>query len=593
MTVILVSSVAELYTALSTSGDGDIIELAPGEYDRISIWKGRGFDVNFDGPVTIRSADPDNPAVIRSLEVSGASNLVFDSLHFDYDAPPGTKTMDRPYEILKSDNITIKNSVFDGDLAEGVGEKSDGFATGLGLGVRSSANVTIENNEFFNFYKALSFGQSTDAIVRGNDIHSIRCDGLTMTKVVGALIEDNFIHDFARNVEAGDHSDMIQFWTAGTPYPSADITIRNNRLDIGDGHHTQSIFMGNEAVGKLPEDEKASMYYKNITIEDNLIINGHLHGITIGAVDGLNINNNTLLHSNGGFSRNGGFHEQPIINVNQNSTNVTLTDNVAARYPADNADWTVSGNKVVQDYKPGGAGYYPSAEDFLNGDFSGSSIEPGENGTFTPIIPEPGSDAFPATPPAPGSDASHIYSADFNALAMANMMRNGATYEAESGGFRFDGSKGAVSLGKLHDFSDTDQIMVNMNFMLNDASDAGHLFNNHMRLSASVSGNAISLKVATEDEGFKSYKITGLDMITDKEHQLTLILDREEDHLQVVLNGEVILEDMETDFASRDGMHNWDWSLGNFWHDSFDGTMTAFSLSNQAEFLSADPMLIL
>lgn len=610
MTTTLVSSVAQLYTALSTSQGGDVIELAPGTYDKIGLWSGSGFDINFDGPVTIRSADPDNPAVVSELAVNEASNLTFDGIHFDYEAAPGTSSTNRPFEVKNSDNITIKNSVFDGDLAEGVDARSDGFGTGVGLSLRKNSNVVIENNEFFDFHKGIGVGETTDLVFRDNDIHSIRVDGLTLVKTIGAVIEGNHIHDFKRNLEAGDHSDMIQMWTTNTDFPSSDIVIRNNHLDIGDGDHTQGIFLGNEAVRFLPEDQQASMFYQNFTIEDNLLINAHSNGIVVGQVNGLTLSGNVLLHADGETPRDAGHLEPPRIRLNEDSTNVVVTDNVAYSELHDfgNSDWVVSNNTVAQSLNAENDGYYTSAEDFLaehvpteaevvvvpslslttsveaektasdgsnaDGDVELINLAPGF---------DKGAEAIDETPVR--QDFSEGYSANFENLAANGTTKGDTEFNADDNAFVFNDDKGAVLLGKLNEYRDTEQIMVDMKFMVDDIEGIAQLFNNHMRLAAAIDEDGIILRVATEDEGYKRYEINDLDMSAGGERHLTLVLDREEDHLQVILDGEVILEDAETNFASREGQHNWGWTLGNIWHDSLDGSISEFNLSDEAQFI--------
>ncbi|MFN3938918.1 MAG: right-handed parallel beta-helix repeat-containing protein, partial [Gemmobacter sp.] len=154
----------------------------------------------------------------------------------------------RPFEVQSSTNVTIRNSLFDGDVASGRGELADGYGTAIGLTVRDSKGITVEGNEFSVWWRGLTVSNTKDVTVSGNEIHDMRSDGMNFADVQGVLIENNYIHDFRLSPLSGDHPDMIQFWTAGTTEPSTDIIIRNNTLDIGDGSWTQSIFMRNEMV---------------------------------------------------------------------------------------------------------------------------------------------------------------------------------------------------------------------------------------------------------------------------------------------------------------------------------------------------------
>lgn len=576
MTSIQVSSVKELYAALSTATGEVVIELAPGTYERVDIWSGRGFDVNFDGPVTIRSADPEHPAIIQQLKVTGASNLVFDNLIFDFDAPPGAPYYLRPFQINNCTGITVKNSVFDGDLAESVSDVADGYATGMGLSVRKGSDILIENNEFFQFFNAMNFGAGSDYTVRGNDVHSLRNDGLTMTGVRNVLIEDNYIHNFERSLGAGDHSDMIQFWTYNNLEATSDILIRNNRLDIGDGDHTQSIFMGNEAVAV--QGGNTDMYYQRITIEDNLIINSHSNGIVLGAANDVVIGNNILLHSDGGSARDDGYLELPYIRVMGGSTNVQILDNVASQIPGGEGKpgWIVAGNIVAQNLNADVVGYYSTAEDFLaNMQMFGA----GDNAFDAPAAADTSTPVFE-------EELENHYLADFTVLSAQNSgaMRGGVSYDLDTGAFQFDGGASAVSLGKLGEYQDTDEVTFSIGFTLDNEGDSGELFNNHMRFSVEIKKGALIFYVATEDEGLKRYKVNGLDMNAEQELRMVVSLDRVDDHLQVMLGGNIILDDTSTDFVGRPDLHNWGLTLGNVWHDSFEGSINEFSVADQVHF---------
>ena len=354
-----VSNLNELYDALATATGGETILLAAGNYGDMALTGRSGFDTAFARTVTIASADPGNPAVITGLDVRGAQNLAFDGITFDYTFAPGDEIYYRPFSVSGSQNIAIRNSIFDGDVATGVSAVSDGYGYAVGLSFRDTAGVTIENNEFFDFNRGLGVSQSSDVVVRGNDIHDIRMDGMNFAEIAGALIENNYIHDFRGSANSLDHCDMIQFWTNRTDSPSTDITIRNNHLDIGNGTPTQSIFMRNEEVDSGRAGSE--MLYQNILIEDNVIINGHLHGITVGETAGLTIRSNTVLHADGG-SVDGvdSSVEIPQINVSAASKNVVIGNNAVADIKgfSGQPDWTVAKNAFVQDQDPQGFGFY-------------------------------------------------------------------------------------------------------------------------------------------------------------------------------------------------------------------------------------------
>ena len=180
----------------------------------------------------------------------------------------------RPFEIVHgSRNIVVSNSIFEGDLASGRGTAIDGRGTGYGLCASEAANITVTNNRFFNWARAGVFGSVNGLTVSGNEIFGVRSDGFDFAHVNNVLIENNHFHDFTTAPDSDDHGDMIQFWTNGTQSPSTSIIIRGNILNSARGGWTQSIFMRNEMVDTYGAGDE--MFYRNITIEDNVIYNAH------------------------------------------------------------------------------------------------------------------------------------------------------------------------------------------------------------------------------------------------------------------------------------------------------------------------------
>jgi chitodextrinase len=357
---ISVSTSAELYKALAGATGGETILLASGNYGGFSLGVKSGFDITFPSTVKITSASSDHPAVFTGIFLNGASNLNIDNVVFDYTAGPGDTQRDRPNQINSCANISITNSTFDGDNASGSTGAANGYGTGIGLSVRWGSGITIENNDFSDWHRGAVFDSTSNLTVIGNEIHDIRSDGMDFVNVHKVLIEDNYLHDFRASYSAGDHRDMIQFWTTGTKTPSTDIIIRSNMFDIGDGSYTQSIFMRNEMVDTGQAGKE--MYYQNVVIENNTIYNGHLHGITVGETNGLVISGNSVLESKdqNNPADSGSALWTPSIRVATNSTDVAITGNAVATITgySDQSGWTVKGNAFVQASNPYAPGYY-------------------------------------------------------------------------------------------------------------------------------------------------------------------------------------------------------------------------------------------
>lgn len=355
-TVIKIGSAAELSAALETLSAETVLELAAGDYGSLAL---RGKGGRAEAPVVLRSAESANPARFSAMDLRDVSHLVLENLVFDYTYSADQPLHYRPFAIANGENITLRDNRFDGDTATGLSQEDDGSPTGIGLGLRDLKGAVLEGNELHTFYRGLVITQSQDLVLRGNEIHSIRSDGMNFAQVQNILIEDNLIRDFRRQPNANDHADMIQFWTNGTTAPSRAITIRNNVLNSGNGLFTQSIFMRNELVDSGRAGEE--MFYRDVTIEGNVIINAHLHGISLGETAGLSITNNSLLRNarSEGKQKNPGLWT-PQIRVAPNSTQVTIARNVTSQISgyAQQPDWQVSDNLLIQDRSPGQSGYY-------------------------------------------------------------------------------------------------------------------------------------------------------------------------------------------------------------------------------------------
>lgn len=355
-TVVDVTSPETLAAALSAATPGTVISLAGGDYGDLTLKDTAGAA---QSPITLRSADPEAPAQFSSMDLRGVQHLVLEGLSFDYRFAPEDKPNLRMFQISGSQDITLRGNLFDGDVAQNVSDEDDGYPTGFGLSLRDVKGAVVEGNEIRNFYRAMVTSQSSNLLIKANDLHGIRMDGMDFAEVTQVSIEENNIHDFNRVLESADHSDMIQFWTNGTETPSADITIRGNILNSGAGWFTQSIFMRNDVVdtGKAGPE----MFYRNVTIEDNVIINAHLHGISVGETAGLRIMNNSVIRNarSQGKEDNPGLWT-PQIRVAPTSTDVVITKNVTSKITGydTQADWTVADNFLTQDRAPAQPGFY-------------------------------------------------------------------------------------------------------------------------------------------------------------------------------------------------------------------------------------------
>jgi Right handed beta helix region len=342
-----ISTPTALAQALGKARAGTTLLLSPGDYGALDV---RGLAGSAGNPVLLRAADPANPPRFSGMDLRGVAHVTIENVVFDYVFAVGNPTHLRPFQIWDSTDVTIRRVLFDGDSATGSDANENGFPTGYGLGIQNVTGLNIEASEFRDFARGMIITESRDITLRQNDIHSIRSDGMDLAQVRNVLIEANHIHDFKRSADSGDHADMIQFWTAKTTKPSVGIVIRGNLLNSGAGLYTQSIFMRNDLVDRGIAG--AEMFYRDIRIEENVIINAHAHGITVGETAGLVIANNTLIRNpaSAGAKENKPLWT-PQIRVAEASRDVAVLRNAAYSVIGKERqrDWTVEENLPIQD----------------------------------------------------------------------------------------------------------------------------------------------------------------------------------------------------------------------------------------------------
>lgn len=304
-TTTVVTNSAELSNAISES-DGGVVELAPGEYDDLTI-----ANVHPSVRLVVRSADPARPAVVRGwVMIQDSSNIRLEALTVDPRSIADFDGWHPALLIIRSDDVEIADVLLDGHVvtdAEGVAsgdiEPDDpdpgpiaGFATGSGLAVRYSTGVRLEDMEIRRFARAGFLQNSVELDLARLWIHEIRSDGLSLEDLSDITIADSRFEDFfpwRGNDVVWDHPDMIEFWGANGDWGIQDLTISGNAFLQGEGGWTQTIF------GRIGSGDPALVRFERFQIFDNLIVNSHLHGISLGDVQDSEIHHNLLVPASG------------------------------------------------------------------------------------------------------------------------------------------------------------------------------------------------------------------------------------------------------------------------------------------------------
>ncbi len=328
-----------LFAELRRAQGGETFLLASGNYGALSLSEA------FPTPITLRSASPDAPACFTDLRLDGAKNIQLDGLVFDYAYTAGDREFTNSFSIQGSDGIKISNSIFDGGYKNGAGH-------GRGLDIRNSSSIDIRNNVFRKWWKALTGDNDRNLTIQSNEFYDIRSDGMAVGAVDGLTIQANHFHNF-RGVEGSkDHRDMVQILRSSNRR-TTDLVISDNIFDMGGGDYAQTIWMGGD--GKDLGDPM--LRHQNVLIENNVIYNAHLHGISVNGIDNLSIRKNSVIRVP---RQEGGAVTIPTINVSPDSTYVVIEQNAAADIGGyeSQRDWAVLNNAIIQDTSPSSPGFY-------------------------------------------------------------------------------------------------------------------------------------------------------------------------------------------------------------------------------------------
>jgi hypothetical protein len=318
-----VNQQSELDMALKVAESGDVIQLIGNEPYVISI-RNR----SYSPPLTIRNRDPGSPTVIRLANVIESDGIIFSDLKMNSRIPHEGDRRLAVFSIIKSKNIRVTNSVLSGSAVTYLSElDKQGMAENFIL-IRWSDNIEISKNDISGFMHGISILESRYLEISNNNISRLQGDGIRMGGVQWLTISDNRISDFLGADQSVTHSDMIQLWSTNSKLVSNNIKIQRNRLLSGNGPATQAIFMRNEQSDKNTTNE--DRFYSDITVEDNLIHNGHLHGIMVGETRRLLVKNNTLIPN---FKSTMGIGSKrrnftPMIRISKRATDTIISNNI-------------------------------------------------------------------------------------------------------------------------------------------------------------------------------------------------------------------------------------------------------------------------
>lgn len=305
MATITVSSSSALLSAVKNAADGDVIQLASGNYGKVSL-----SGVHFASGVTISSADPNQAAVLSGLKVTASSGLSFEGIEF------ALSPADKYFPITVGTSSDIHFSKLD---VHGL-KDGDAANEAMAMMIRDSQNVSVTDSSFEELHHAVNFLDSAAITISGNSFRTIRSDGVRGGGTNDLVISDNHFTDFYP--VGADHPDAIQIWTTNTTMSASNITITGNVVERGQGGIIQGIFLRDQSGGDRP--------YQHVTISDNIVLGGMYNGISVGNANGLIMRDNVVA----------AFGDQKSWMRIENSTGVELTGNAASSYVLNNVGYT-------------------------------------------------------------------------------------------------------------------------------------------------------------------------------------------------------------------------------------------------------------
>ena len=311
-----------------TAGSGGIIELSS---DHVFSLSAKDYQNQFiDAPVLIRSADPDNPATISAISLTDRENISIQDVEF-YGTRESLGEHTKLINVERSENIAFYDSTIHSDATGAAGlsevEGADMTVGSDAVLIRESDGIIFAGNMIFDANQGLAFSNTSNVTVVGNDITAIQGDGIRIGGVQDMLVQANWIHDMYGSTQSFNHSDMIQFWGTGIQMNTERVTIADNVLDVGNGPSYQMIFGHNE------EYETNGWLFDEIVVENNVIVGGTYHQISINDTQNSTVQYNTVITDPNGFSLLSDGSKVPtgVGWIKLSGDNATIENNIAAQ----------------------------------------------------------------------------------------------------------------------------------------------------------------------------------------------------------------------------------------------------------------------
>jgi len=329
---------------------GDTIKLRTGYHGHIGRYDGW---YNNEGPITIEAEVDHNPQ-LSGIDMRDVSNWTLRGIEvrteLDWGAHSGQATI---YIIGSSSNIIIENcKIFTAsDSTTNLWSASD-WSTKSVAGIYIVAdNSIVRNNNLRNVGQGILVGGS-NGLIEHNVIDKFTMDGLRVKTSSDMTWQYNTVRN---SLDVDDnHDDGMQIYVGENTV--SRLVIRGNKFycyadpSIPYSSHAQGIFA-------------AGGDWQDWTIENNLLVVDHWHGITLDSPVNAKIINNTIVHPPNGT-------HGPAIRIYypEQASNVFIRNNIVW---GGITDALPANNFIVEHNLKNSSGYYDEIySDYTNLDFT-------------------------------------------------------------------------------------------------------------------------------------------------------------------------------------------------------------------------------
>jgi hypothetical protein len=510
------------------------------------------------------------------LKISDTQGILIEGNYIhDFNADPASATHRDMIQVFTMGNdspvtdLTIRNNVFDvgdGAWTQTIFMRNEEVDQGRAGEEMYYQNIVIENNVIYNSHThGITVGETNGLVIRDNTV---------------LFVETN--QDLEVNT---DRKSGVLTPKISVAEDSTSVTIEGNvieaiRTDVQDGWNVN----GNIYVQHT--DPNASGYYGDVFIS-----------YAIGTEDGYNqygvVKGSIIDQANAGSSL---VDQYPMSYEDGVSTGSSSTGGNDAE---ESEDVTTGGAGDAE--TDGGTG-----TDTVEADDTGETGVDENTGADEDTAPETGGEddseaANDGAPNGPVTDADGFLAVfdDFVLNISAGLENNDQIMKVkgdvhvETDGVNaalvFNGDGEAIDLGRLTQFEQSERIAFTVEFAREEADGSKQrLVWNHQKVGLELVDDGLVVKVAnTEAKFYQGFRIDDLGLNNTDAHRITVMVDQDTDHLQVLVDDMLVFEETNTDFDFVGaGGNEWGWMLGAPWGGTDpEGLMTDFRIDDDFAFV--------